>query len=166
MNSHHNRTPSLVLVALIGMCSASCGQTAIPPTPTATNKAESAGEVRWIDPKDIQPRPIQRDSLSDEQLARVRALQSIFVEVDGQSVDQWVDNFKRDLNPDRELAIWEKMAGAYTSYCTKRDLPVESKKEVYKVVLLRSMASEDDVLKRLELKILSKDDAVEITKGF
>lgn len=37
-------------------------------------------------------------------MQRIASLQKIFVEIDGQTVDQWADNFKRDLNPDSELA--------------------------------------------------------------
>jgi len=99
-------------------------------------------------------------------MERVRRLQAVFIEVDGQSVEQWVDNFKRDLNPDRELDIWEAIAKAYTAYCSKRTLSPEAKREVYKVVLLRSMAPESDVLERLELKVLTKDDAVAVMQGF
>jgi len=40
------------------------------------------------------------------------------------------------------------------------------KNEVYRGVLLRSMASQEDVLQRLELKLLSNDDAVEIMNGY
>ena len=86
-------------------------------------------------------------------MARVRKLQAVFVEVDGQPVEQWVDNFKRDLDPDHELDIWEMMAKAYTAYCSKRTLTPEAKKEVYKVVLLRSMASE----KRSEERRVGKE---------
>ena len=132
------------------------------PAPPPTSQPS----VQWIDPNTIQPGPIRRDSLTPEQMERVRKLQSVFVEVDGQSVEQWVDGFKRDLNPDSELDIWETMAKAYTAYCSKRTLSPEAKKEVYKVVLLRSMASERDVLDRLQLKVLTKDEAVAVMRGF
>jgi len=61
--------------------------------------------VEWVDPRTIQPGPIRRDALSDEQIARIHALQAVFVEVDGQRVEQWADNFKRDADPDRELRV-------------------------------------------------------------
>ena len=160
---------NIVLLAAFPVLLTSCSQTEAPTAPTSarnrTTQTEN-GDVQWIDPNEIQPGPVQRDSLTDSQMQRVRALQKVFVEVDGQSVDQWVDNFKRDLDPDRELAIWEKMCSAYSAYCDDRDLSVDAKKEVYKVVLLRSMASEADVLQRLELSVLSQDDAKEIMKGY
>lgn len=158
-----------VLLAALPVLLTSCSQIEAPTAPTSADdgtRPTETGDVQWIDPNEIQPGPMQRDSLSDSQMERVRTLQKVFVEVDGKSVDEWVDNFKRDLDPERELAIWEKMSSAYSAYCDDRDLSVEAKKEVYKVVLLRSMASEADVLQRLELSVLSQDDAKEIMMGY
>ena len=168
MKSRPNNIACVFLTAL-PLLLTSCSQTEAPTVPISADDAATEtenGDVQWIDPNEIQPGPVQRDSLTDSQMERVRALQKVFVEVDGQSVDQWVDNFKRDLNPDRELAIWEKMCSAYSAYCDDRDLNIDAKKEVYKVVLLRSMTSEADVLQRLKLSVLSQGDAKEIMKGY
>lgn len=124
------------------------------------------GKVQWVDPNTIQPGPIRREALTDEQMARIRALQATFVEVDGMTVEKWVDDFKRDLNPDKELMIWEQMAKAYRAYCNGKQLSAEAKKDVYGIVLLRSMAPEPEVLQRVQLKQLTKEDAVEVMKGF
>ena len=58
------------------------------------------------------------------------------------------------------------MCSAYSAYCDDRDLNIDAKKEVYKVVLLRSMTGEADVLQRLKLSVLSQGDAKEIMKGY
>ena len=159
------RVPAfLVLIWLIAVGCDRGEQSSVSNPPSSAPTAQP--EVQWVDPSTIQPGPIRRDSLTAEHMERVRKLQAVFVEVDGQSVEQWVDNFKRDVNPDRELDIWETMAKAYTAYCSKRTLSPEAKKEVYKVVLLRSMASEKDVLERLELKVLTKDEAVAVMRAF
>jgi hypothetical protein len=97
-----------------------------PPTALPTAKASGEGRVKWVDPKTIQPGPIRRDSLTDEQMARIRALQATFVEVDGQTVEQWVDNFKRDIDPDKELRIWERMSKAFRAFCDGRKLSPEA----------------------------------------
>lgn len=152
----------LLCVALLGLCLASCDRA--PEVKSPNSKV--SGRVEWLDPKTIQPGPIRRDALSDEQMARIRPLQATFAEVDGQTVEQWVDSFKRDVDPDQELRVWERMAKAYQAYCDGRKLSTETKKEVYRVVLLRSMASEQDVLERANLKELSREDAFAVMKGF
>lgn len=122
--------------------------------------------LKWIDPEQIQPGPIRHESLTDEQLTRLGKVYDVFAQVDGQPIKVWIDNFKRDIDPDQELAIWEIMASAYSQYCDNRELSLEAKREVYQVVLLRSMVPEDQVLQHLELKVLSVDDAREVMQGF
>ena len=125
------------------------------------------GETQWIDPNELQQGPIRRESLTAEQMKRISAIRSVFAEIDGQTIDQWADNFKRDANPDNELAIWERMANAYSLYCDKREnLNLETRKEVYKVILLRSMASPEEVIARLELAILTEQDARTVMSGY
>ncbi|MFN7289881.1 MAG: hypothetical protein ACK5YR_09105 [Pirellula sp.] len=158
----------LIVIALSVTALNGCSHNA-DPSPTdfelATQDSQS-GTVRWVDPKEIHQGPVQRDSLTDEQTERIKVLQQTFVEIDGQTIDQWIDSFKRDLNPDKELAIWERMARAYTAFCHSRELSLDEKKEAYKIVLLRSMASPEDVLARIELKLISKIDAEIIMSGF
>lgn len=162
-----SRCPILTLrrVFLIGICASfvACERG---PQGQPTAKPNDGGKVEWIDPNLIQPGPIQRDTLSDEQMSRIRTLQGVFVEVDGQTVEQWADNFKRDGDPDKELRIWERMAKAYRTYCDGKQLSAAAKMDVYRVVLLRSMASEQDVLERVKLNELSRDDAILVMKGF
>jgi hypothetical protein len=38
-------------------------------------------------------------------MVRLRKIHTILSEVDGQSVEKWAEDFKRDADPDRELAI-------------------------------------------------------------
>jgi hypothetical protein len=81
-----------VEITFIALClmAASCNRA---PEGTAPKKGGTEGRVEWIDPKTIQPGPVRRDSLTQEQMARIRTLQATFAEVDGQSVEKWVDNW-------------------------------------------------------------------------
>jgi len=99
-------------------------------------------------------------------MERIYKLRDTFAEVEHSSIEKWVDNFKRDANPDKELAIWEKIADGYTRYCSKRLLSIEAKKDVFQLLLLRSMASEQEVLNHVKLKTLSVDEAKETLKEF
>ena len=154
----------LLRVLLFAICAfpAACDRSAQNQSAT---KSDGNSRVEWVDPSTIQPGPIRRDTLNDEQMARIRALQTVFVEVDGQTVEQWVDNFKRDADPDKELRVWERMAKAYRAYCDGKQLSATAKKDVYRIVLLRSMAPEHEVLDKVKLSELSRDDASAVMKG-
>ena len=92
-------------------------------------------------------------------MSRVQRLQKTFHEVDPSPVEKWAEDFRRDANPEREMAIWESMATAYEAFTASNSLTMDGKKEVYQVVLLRSGAPDDEVLKHLDLKILTEKDA-------
>jgi len=137
--------------------------TATATAPTATT-APTTGEVRWLDPNEVslRPGPVRRDALSAEQMARVTKLHETLKEVDPSTLDEWVDGFKRDINPDSEIQIWEAIAAAYAGYTGSHKLDAEAKKDVFKVLLVRSAANEEGVLAHVELKVLSKQQAREV----
>ena len=93
-------------------------------------------------------------------------MHQVFHEVDPSSLEGWKEDFQRDSNPDSEIKIWENMAAAYEAFTTSRELSIDAKKDAYQVVMLRSAASEPDVLAHLKLKVLTEADAKEIMAHF
>jgi hypothetical protein len=122
--------------------------------------------AQWAAPAPLQPGPIRHQRLSPNQMERIYKLRDVLAEVEHSPIEKWVDNFKRDVDPDKELTIWERIADSYTRYCSKRPLSTEAKKDVFQLLLLRSMASEQEVLNHIKLKILTVDEAKETLKEF
>jgi hypothetical protein len=104
--------------------------------------------------------------LTHNQLKDIRYLFETFKDVDSARYDKWVDDFKRDKNPDSEIQVWMAMAYAYNSYCQDRKLSKEMKMEVYQIIVMRSTEPEDEVLSELNLKFLSQKDALEVMQGY
>jgi hypothetical protein len=115
-----------------------------------------------VAPSALRPGPIRHAKLADAQLARIEQLQKTFSEVDPNPLSQWVEDFSRDMHPEREIHIWEIMAAAYTRFVERHALTLEAKKEVYSLVLQRSGATEADTLAHLELRLLTTDEAKQI----
>jgi hypothetical protein len=130
----------------------------------AGNSSDSS--TQWVDPKKLEAGPIRHTNLTEVQISRVQKLQKVFSEVDRSPIEKWMEDFKRDANPDMELATWEAMATAYEAFTTSNSLTLGGKKEVFQIVLLRSAAPDDEVLKHLDLKVLSEKDAREIMALF
>jgi hypothetical protein len=97
-------------------------------------------------------------------MERLKKLQETFAEVDPSPLEKWVDDFKRDQDPEREIRIQEAMATAYSAYCSGRSLTLAAKRDVYQVVLLRSGAADAEVLSHIKLSTLSLDDAKAVLK--
>ncbi len=123
-------------------------------------------QTQMVNVADLKPNEIQHEQLSEEQLRRIRKLQETFAEVDKSSLEKWIDNFKRDANPDSEIAIWERVANAYRNYCSQRQLTLEAKGDVFQALVLRSMTSDEEAVKTLKLKVLSSDEARKIMREY
>lgn len=110
----------------------------------------------------LQPNANQTGQLQEDQLLRIKTLQQTFAEVDETPLDEWIDNFKRNPDPNRELMVWERIAEAYTRYCSMHPLTLEAKKEVFSILVIRSTVSEDEALKQIKPKLLTITDAKEV----
>jgi len=93
-------------------------------------------------------------------------MQRVFTEVDPSPVAVWIDNFEREPDPEREIAVYETMAHAYTSYCAQHSLEPAAREEVFALLLLRSGASEEEVLERNQLQHLNHEEALEVLRGY
>lgn len=151
---------SSTLVA--GGCGKESPSSAAPQSP----KGEPSPKIEWVDPASVQPGPVLRDSLTKEQEQRIRRVREVFVDVDSSPEEKWFNDFKRDVDPDREIAVWERMAQAYKRYCSTRTINQEAKKEVFGILLLRSSALEEEVLKHHKLRVLSPEEAREVMRDF
>jgi hypothetical protein len=124
--------------------------------------------IQTMNPNDIQVSEVVRDSLTTEQIDKIKKIQSTFEEVYPVSLEETITNFKRDQNPDSEIDIWIQMADAYEKYLnTKQDkLDLNTKKEVYKLILSRSMMSDEEAIANSKLSILTEKEAKEVLRYY
>ena len=123
-----------------------------PPTPT-------------IDPATVQLGPIRHAQLPDDLIARVRAFEPVFAEVYPITHEEWIEGFQRDLHPENEIAIWEHIAAAFTQFIAGRDLPLETRKEAFGILLVRS-GDTDEAMLYSKLKHLTLDDAKKLVSFY
>jgi hypothetical protein len=116
-----------------------------------------------------RPRPkVNRDgtpALTAAQTDRVRRLHATFAEVDAFRLEERIVEVAAHRDAERELATWERMAAAYERFTAGRELSLQARNEAFKIVLLRSMSSEREVLRHQRLRVLSREDAIEIMRG-
>ncbi len=130
-----------------------------------SSSALSADTVE-IDPNEVQFNSIQHESLSPELLKRIKALSNTFEIVDGVTYEQSVDLYKRDLDPESNIVIFEEMARVYNQFCNNRCTTDIERQDVYKLVLLRSMFPDNEVLQRIKLNIVKVHEAKTILAGY
>ena len=112
---------------------------------------------------DIAPTSQPQQDLSAQQKMRIGIIQKALIEVNDTSLEDTLNNFRKDLNPDSEIEIWEAIAGAYQQTLQQRpSASFEEKHEVYRLLLLRSSMSVEEALAQAKLSILSEATAKEV----
>lgn len=131
---------------------------------SCNSNSEEQNEIQTINPNEIRQSEIVHDELTKEQLVKINKIHSTFQEVDKTSLEQTITDFKRDLNPDDEIKVWLNMADAYQNYLNSIDgkIDLNTKKEVYSLILSRSMMPNEEAIKNSNLKILSKNEAEKV----
>ena len=129
---------------------------------SALSKIESMD----LNTNNLPPGPIQQASLTEDQLSRIKRLRITFSEADPSPLEKWVEDFKRDANPESEIRHWEDLATVFQNFIAGKNLSLDAKKDVYRVLLLRSGGTEEEVLSQLKLKVLTEQDAKEIMAHF
>lgn len=124
----------------------------------------SKDEPKEIALKDLELNEIVHDSLTNQQLKDIARIQEVFAEVNSSSLEETIDNFRRDEHPDKEISIWLKMADAYELFTLdKREVvSLDKKKEAYELLLLRSMMSEGEVMNKYKATSLTDKEVKEI----
>jgi len=101
--------------------------------------------------------------LSAQQKKRITLIQQALIEVNDTSLEETLNNFRKDLNPDREIEIWEAIAGAYQQMLRKMPAAsLEEKQEIYRLLLLRSSMSAEEAIAQANLSTLSEATAKEV----
>lgn len=86
----------------------------------------------------LVPGPIQHDTLPADLLIRIQNIHFIINEVFPYPLSERINDFRHDRHPDREVAIWERIASAYLKLTTDRVLDLGQKKEIFTALLLSS----------------------------
>jgi hypothetical protein len=120
--------------------------------------------VVTVNPNDIQFGPYRHQDLPPELLKRIRATTDVFEKVDGLSYEKAVDLYKRDLNPEENLVLWEEMVRAYTAFCKSRCSTAPERADVYRALLLRTMFEEAEAVSRTQPKVLAPAEVRAVVK--
>lgn len=122
-------------------------------------------KVEKINPNNIKQNEVVSD-LTSEQIEKIKNIHATFAEVDKSSLEQTITDFKRDLHPEDEIEIWMQMAKAYKGYLSKDKKNLDEKKEVFRLILSRSMMNSEEAIENSNLKYLSKKQAQEVLRFY
>jgi len=85
--------------------------------------------------------PIRHEQLSMSLTARINYLCQSLDEVYPQSIEKWLDEFRRDANPESEVMWWESLTRCYLAYAEEKDLSAGQKLAAFKILFTLGMGS-------------------------
>ncbi len=123
--------------------------------------------MQKININDIQDGEPKHNVLPDGLVERIKAFKAKLGEMDPTPLDKTIDNFRYDRNPEREVAVWEEIAGRYVEYAGtyKEPIPFEHKREIYKVLFSASCFAVDEEFLQ-SLKYITRDEALYLNSFF
>jgi len=97
--------------------------------------------------------------------AYIRQIQETFAEHRSLSFDEWEDGFRRDANPEREVAIWSNAADFYTAFAGSEP-SAERRRDIYRCVVACLTSGPAGVWNVLQPEVLSRAEAEQVVDRF
>lgn len=120
--------------------------------------------TQTVNVKNIETGPVVHDSLTTEQIEKIKTIHTTFLEVYPITLEETTTHFKNDVDVDNEISIWLIIADAYEKYISSKQnkLELDAKKEAFSLILSRSMMTNEEAIKNTKLKKLTVKNAQEV----
>jgi hypothetical protein len=73
-------------------------------------------EPQYVDPRTLRPGPIRHESLPPDLLGQIKAVYDVIGPCIDMTLEQFEIDFMRDMHPEREVALWCRIAKAWLAY--------------------------------------------------
>lgn len=100
-------------------------------------------EFKKVKLENIKPGPTRTESLPVELLNRARRIYELTYEVQYSTYEEFETNFRRDVIPETEIIVWEKITSAYLRFTEFKNFPFEKKKAAFMQLILLSLGTAD-----------------------
>lgn len=121
---------------------------------------------KYIKRSDLHESEIRHETLPVNMIIRIKIFYNeVFTIISDKSFKETVDSFKRDLHPNDEIAIWEKILLAGQEYC--KNHKKANKRKVFSYLLALSSGIDlSDQIKNIEISELNKIWIIVNKNGF
>ncbi len=79
--------------------------------------------IEEVRPQEVMFAPIRHKILPEDLIGRIRLIRAALLGIHTHSMEVWLDGFKRDSHPSREVAAWERICAAILEYVSMAKLP-------------------------------------------
>ena len=101
-------------------------------------------ETKVFKISDLLPGPIRHGELPPDLVTRIKAFKQALGDVEPSSLEATIENFRRDMHPEREVEIWERIARSYQDFTTKHAITeFQARSDVFGVLLTIANCGDD-----------------------
>jgi hypothetical protein len=127
---------------------------------------EPKGRMEKVNIADLKPGPIQHKSLPDKLLKNIRTLYEMVGHYSCSTLEEWEIGFMRDTRPEREVAVWSRVALAWMKYhklyLNNKILSDDKESDLVNVLVSFSLGANDNPLEEL----VGKDIVVKLKECY
>jgi hypothetical protein len=84
---------------------------------------------------DLKQGPIRYPTLPPSLVVRIRVVHSVLGEASELDLEQMIDSFSRDVEPSREVEVWERIASSYLAVVGSESLPEPERGTLFATLL-------------------------------
>ena len=111
----------------------------------------------------LQKGPLRHRELPGHLVRRITAFKEILAEVDNMSLEEVLDDFRRDAHPEKEVAVWERLASTYQLFLQHNPTDdIAVKHEVFSILLMTSLG----VKTLRDIKHLTPDQIKHLVRNY
>jgi hypothetical protein len=135
----------------------------IPAAELAPNMVEAdvvgVGRV-WISADEISlAGKIKHTPFNEEKRQMFRQLKSVLDEVYLKTIEAWEETFRKDSDPEQEIAIWLHIASTYQQSTAGKKLTLPQRKEYLMTILSCSRSPREHIFEIFQPKVISRQEA-------
>ena len=121
----------------------------------------------WIDGTKSKLGDVKHPPLSSETKAMIRReIMTPLRDVFSESLAEWEDGFRRDENPDREIALWCRIVPCFQSFAEIEALDRLQRQECFRVMIACTLAPRAEVLEIVTLTTVTEAQAKRAIEAF
>lgn len=95
-----------------------------------------------VNPELLKKGPIQHEILTEELEKRIRGCFARLAEVDRTPIENLLEDFKRDQNPEKEIMVWEAVADGYEEFLKYRETDPATRQSAFQVLVQLTMSGD------------------------
>lgn len=128
-------------------------------------RLQGSEQVVWAIADQLQAGNVKHSEFDEETRDLIRQIQKAFAEQRPLSLEEWEDGFRRDANPNREIALWTHAANVFVAF-TAGEPSGDRRRDVYRCIVACLTTGPDEVWKVLRPEALSRKDAEQVVHRF